>query len=106
MGNLKSFGGSLTDSWHVDQVNLQKKILERMNELGINYVLPTFAGFVPDSINRQIRIFIFYKIKNFLIMFNNLGFTQIITLLHQKTGMVLAVILVGKKKNPHYFNKK
>ena len=52
MGNMKRFGGSLTDSWHDDQVRLQKQIIERMNELGINFVLPAFAGFVPDSIKR------------------------------------------------------
>ena len=59
MGNIKHFGGSLTDSWHNDQVQLQKQIVGRMNELGINYILPAFAGFVPDAIKR-------FEIKNFL----------------------------------------
>jgi alpha-N-acetylglucosaminidase len=52
MGNIKHFGGSLTDAWHYDQVNLQKNITQRMTELGINYILPAFAGFVPDAIKR------------------------------------------------------
>jgi alpha-N-acetylglucosaminidase len=52
MGNLKRFGGSLTDSWHTDQANLQKNITKRLTELGINYILPAFAGFVPDAITR------------------------------------------------------
>jgi alpha-N-acetylglucosaminidase len=52
MGNLKNFGGSLTDSWHNDQVNLQKNITKRLTELGINYILPAFAGFVPNAIKR------------------------------------------------------
>lgn len=50
MGNLKKFGGPLPQAWHLDQVSLQKKILQRYDELGINYVLPAFAGFVPDKI--------------------------------------------------------
>ncbi len=52
MGNLKRFGGNLTPNWHIDQVSLLKRILKRYNELGIKYVLPAFAGFVPDNITR------------------------------------------------------
>lgn len=52
MGNLKKFGGPLPKSWHTDQVNLQKQTLKRYDELGIKYVLPSFAGFVPDQITR------------------------------------------------------
>lgn len=61
MGNLKNFGGPLTDNWHADQVNLQKQILQRMDELGISYILPAFAGFVPDSITRFEKSFLFKK---------------------------------------------
>lgn len=52
MGNLKKFGGPLTDSWHFDQLELQKAILRRYNDLGIKYILPAFAGFVPDRVSR------------------------------------------------------
>lgn len=52
MGNLKSFGGHLNDNWHADQVNLLRKILERYEELGIKYVMPAFAGFVPDQMQQ------------------------------------------------------
>lgn len=52
MGNLKKFGGPLPESWHVDQLDLQLQILKRYDELGIKYVLPAFAGFVPDQITR------------------------------------------------------
>jgi alpha-N-acetylglucosaminidase len=52
MGNLKSFGGHLTENWHRDQVSLLKLQLERYSQLGIKYVLPAFAGFVPDQITR------------------------------------------------------
>ena len=44
MGNLKHFGGSLTDSWHAGQILIQQNITQRMNELGIRYILPAFAG--------------------------------------------------------------
>ena len=59
MGNLKKFGGPLPNSWHLDQLDLQLKILKRYDELGIKYVLPAFAGFVPDEITR------IYPEKNF-----------------------------------------
>ena len=49
MGNLKKFGGPLSNNWHDDQLRLQKFILSRYDELGIKYALPMFAGFVPDS---------------------------------------------------------
>lgn len=52
MGNLKKYGGSLPDGWHLDQIFLQKQILQRFNELGIMYALPAFAGFVPNEITR------------------------------------------------------
>jgi alpha-N-acetylglucosaminidase len=52
MGNLKHYGGTLSISWHMNQVDLQVQILQRYNELGIKYVLPAFAGFVPDNITR------------------------------------------------------
>ena len=61
MGNIKHFGGSLSDAWHQNQVQLQKKITARMSELGINYVLPAFAGFVPDQFKRL------YPNKNFTV---------------------------------------
>jgi alpha-N-acetylglucosaminidase len=54
MGNIKRYGGGLTPAWHSDQVELQKKILNRYSELGIVYVLPAFSGFVPDAFRRYI----------------------------------------------------
>jgi alpha-N-acetylglucosaminidase len=67
MGNLKKYGGKLTDNWHLDQLNLQKLILKRYNELGINYVLPAFAGFVPDKIQKL------YPTSNFTVASDWLG---------------------------------
>ena len=40
MGNIKGWGGPLTEEWHQRQIMLQKKILKRMHELGMIPVLP------------------------------------------------------------------
>lgn len=52
MGNITKVGGSLPKEWHMDQVALQHKILDRMRELDINPVIQSFAGFVPKSLKR------------------------------------------------------
>ena len=68
MGNLKNYGYSLPDNWHNDQIALQRQIIQRYTELGIKYVLPAFAGFVPDQITRL------YPNKNFTKSSNWAGF--------------------------------
>ncbi|CAI2328972.1 unnamed protein product [Caenorhabditis sp. 36 PRJEB53466] len=50
MGNLKGYGGGLSDAQLLNDLNLAKKITARLTELGITPVLPTFAGFVPDQL--------------------------------------------------------
>ena len=40
MGNIKGWGGPLTEEWHQRQVMLQIKIPKRMHELGTIPVLP------------------------------------------------------------------
>ena len=52
MGNMHGWGGPLPKSWHVHQVALQHKILDRMRAFGMIPVLPAFGGFVPDAIQR------------------------------------------------------
>ncbi|XP_072105359.1 alpha-N-acetylglucosaminidase [Mobula birostris] len=52
MGNMHSWAGPLSDSWHKNQLNLQHRILQRMRSLGMLPVLPAFAGFVPASFTR------------------------------------------------------
>ncbi|KAF2180635.1 glycoside hydrolase family 89 protein [Zopfia rhizophila CBS 207.26] len=50
-GNIQgSWGGELPLTWINDQFELQKKILERMLELGMTPILPAFTGFVPRSL--------------------------------------------------------
>ncbi|OAY30937.1 alpha-N-acetylglucosaminidase [Manihot esculenta] len=50
MGNLHRWGGPLPQSWLDQQLILQKKILTRMYELGMNPVLPAFSGNVPAAL--------------------------------------------------------
>lgn len=52
MGCIRDVGSGLTDAWHRDQIALQKKLLARMNDLGIEPVIQGFAGFVPPGIKR------------------------------------------------------
>ncbi|KAK5906466.1 hypothetical protein CgunFtcFv8_002330 [Champsocephalus gunnari] len=52
MGNLFKFGGPLPQSWHVNQLFLQFKILERMRSFGMIPVLPAFSGNIPAGILR------------------------------------------------------
>lgn len=54
-GNTKGSWGGVGDlpmPWIESQFDMQKKIVERMVELGITPVLPAFPGFVPDAIHR------------------------------------------------------
>ncbi|XP_056433195.1 LOW QUALITY PROTEIN: alpha-N-acetylglucosaminidase-like [Gadus chalcogrammus] len=52
MGNMFEFGGPLPQSWHVNKLNLQFKILERMRSFGMIPVLPAFSGNIPKGILR------------------------------------------------------
>lgn len=49
MGNLNGWSGTLSDSWHKKQIELEHKVLNRMKELGFNPILPAFSGFVPKA---------------------------------------------------------
>ncbi|CAL1367819.1 unnamed protein product [Linum trigynum] len=50
MANLHGWGGPLPQSWLDQQLVMQKKILERMYELGMTPVLPAFSGNVPAAL--------------------------------------------------------
>ncbi|XP_034050291.1 alpha-N-acetylglucosaminidase-like [Thalassophryne amazonica] len=52
MGNMFRFGGPLPQSWHVNQLLLQFKILKRMRSFGMIPVLPAFSGNIPEGILR------------------------------------------------------
>ncbi|XP_066253772.1 alpha-N-acetylglucosaminidase [Euwallacea similis] len=47
MGNLRGWGGPLSESWHNRSLYLQHKIVDRMREFGVITILPAFAGQVP-----------------------------------------------------------
>ncbi|KRZ50489.1 Alpha-N-acetylglucosaminidase [Trichinella nativa] len=49
---LQFWQGPLTETWHQDQLVLQKRILKRMVEFGMLPILPAFAGHVPDGFRR------------------------------------------------------
>ena len=49
MGNVRNFSYGLTNNWLQQQLLLQHKILDRLRELGITPVLPSFCGIVPRS---------------------------------------------------------
>uniref|UniRef100_A0AAY5EK90 Alpha-N-acetylglucosaminidase n=1 Tax=Electrophorus electricus TaxID=8005 RepID=A0AAY5EK90_ELEEL len=50
MGNLFEWAGPLPQSWHIKQLSLQSKILDRMRAFGMIPVLPAFAGIVPHGL--------------------------------------------------------
>lgn len=60
MNNLEGWGGPNSDEWYKNQETLQKKILSRMQELGIEPVMPGFAGMVPRNINEKLG----YKVND------------------------------------------
>lgn len=49
MNNLEGWGGPNPDSWYIQQATLQKKIIKRMREYGIEPVLPGYCGMVPNN---------------------------------------------------------
>ncbi|MDR2948815.1 MAG: alpha-N-acetylglucosaminidase [Prevotella sp.] len=54
MNNLEGWGGPNPDEWYKNQEILQKKIVTRMRALGIEPVLPGFAGMVPRNIGEKL----------------------------------------------------
>jgi len=53
MGNLEGWGGPVTQPMIDDRVALQKRILARMRELGIEPVMQGFYGMVPASLSQK-----------------------------------------------------
>ncbi len=56
MNNLEGWGGPNPDSWYEQQEALQKKILKRMKEYGIEPVLPGYSGMVPHDANKKLGL--------------------------------------------------
>lgn len=53
MGNLEGWGGPVSQEWIDSRVDLQKKILSRMRELGMTPVFQGFYGMVPDQLRQK-----------------------------------------------------
>jgi len=53
MNNLEGWGGPNPDWWYTRQETLAKKILARERELGMQPVLPGYAGMVPSDITSK-----------------------------------------------------
>ncbi len=56
MNNLEGWGGPNPDSWYAQQETLQKNILRRMKEYGIEPALPGYAGMVPRNIGEKLGV--------------------------------------------------
>ncbi|MEU4361442.1 alpha-N-acetylglucosaminidase TIM-barrel domain-containing protein [Promicromonospora sp. NPDC023987] len=52
MGGMHSFGGPLPSRWAQRRVELARRVLGRMRELGMTPVLPAFGGHVPPALVR------------------------------------------------------
>ncbi|PXY46701.1 alpha-N-acetylglucosaminidase [Flavobacterium hydrophilum] len=49
MGNINSLDGPLPQEWINKKQNIQKKLLQRMRDLGMHPVVPAFSGYVPKA---------------------------------------------------------
>lgn len=49
MNNLEGWGGPNSDNWYQQRERLQKQIMKRMKELGINVCMPGYSGMVPHD---------------------------------------------------------
>ncbi|MCD7714215.1 MAG: alpha-N-acetylglucosaminidase [Prevotella sp.] len=56
MGNLEGWGGPLSDEWFARQEALQKRILQRMREFGMQPVLPGYCGLLPHDASERLRV--------------------------------------------------
>ncbi len=54
MNNLEGWGGPNPDSWYQEQEALQRKILARMRQYGMQPVLPGYAGMVPHDAGKRL----------------------------------------------------
>ena len=56
MNNLEGWGGPNSDQWYEDRIVLQKKILKRMREFGIQPVMPGYSGMVPHNAKEKLGL--------------------------------------------------
>ena len=56
MNNLEGWGGPNPDSWYAAQEEMQKRILARMKEFGIQPVLPGYSGMMPSNADEKLGL--------------------------------------------------
>ena len=56
MNNLEGWGGPNPDSWYKQQIALQKRIVKRMREYGIEPVFPGYSGMVPHNAKEKLGL--------------------------------------------------
>ncbi|MBQ5506091.1 MAG: alpha-N-acetylglucosaminidase N-terminal domain-containing protein, partial [Prevotella sp.] len=56
MNNLEGWGGPLPDSWYIQHERLQKQILKRMKEWGMQPVLPGYSGMLPSNAKQKLGV--------------------------------------------------
>lgn len=56
MNNLEGWGGPNSDNWYLQRERLQKQIMKRMKELGINACLPGYSGMVPHDAKQRLGL--------------------------------------------------
>lgn len=90
MNNMEGWGGPNSDAWYDQREALQKKILKRMNELGINVCLPGYSGMVPHDARQRLGLDVSdpgmwcgYKRPAFLLPTDK-RFTEIATLYYKE----------------------
>lgn len=60
MNNLEGWGGPNPDSWYKQQILLQKQIVKRMREYGIEPVFPGYSGMVPHNAKEKLGLNVSY----------------------------------------------
>lgn len=53
MGNMTQVDGGMSPQWHQSQIDLQHRIIDRMQSLGMTPVYQGFAGFVPKALKNH-----------------------------------------------------
>lgn len=56
MNNLEGWGGPLPDTWYAQREKLQKQILKRMKEWGMEPVLPGYSGMLPSNAREKLGV--------------------------------------------------
>lgn len=56
MNNLESWGGPNPDSWYADRLELQRKILKRMRQMGMKPVLAGYSGMLPHDARTRLNL--------------------------------------------------